>query len=215
MVAVERRCPYAELSRLRLAKQSSKTSLLARTCGKGDAYLSPTAGGPQSSPQRSPIRTNCRSPTRRWRLCSASRLDESLEAFAGRPVEEPFAYLVWTRDTRRCARAVKWPTAKAVHRGRTSLSICRRRRSCRPSLGHPTGPVQGQPSVCGRLCIEPRRISGVPLCSCHRRWRPRWNSPLSQLRHATEGSGGCLLVRRPGRRVRLREMSTSSQGASL
>jgi hypothetical protein len=39
MVAVERRCPYAELSRLRLAKQSSKTSLLARTCGKGDAYV--------------------------------------------------------------------------------------------------------------------------------------------------------------------------------
>jgi hypothetical protein len=56
------------LSRLRLAKPSSKTSLLARTCGNGDAYLLPTAGGPLSSPQRSSIRTDCRPATRRWRL---------------------------------------------------------------------------------------------------------------------------------------------------
>jgi hypothetical protein len=32
---VERHYPYAELSSLRLVKPSSKTSLLARTCGNG------------------------------------------------------------------------------------------------------------------------------------------------------------------------------------
>ena len=44
------RCPYAEL--LRLANQSSRTGLLARTY---PPYLPRTAGGPQSSPWRMPI----------------------------------------------------------------------------------------------------------------------------------------------------------------
>jgi transposase-like protein len=67
------------------------------------------------------------------------RLDESLEAFAGRPLEEPFPYLIGTsgllHDVRancHCRRG--GPTERSGHRSRRHLSQRRRRWSACPAL---------------------------------------------------------------------------------
>jgi hypothetical protein len=54
------------------------------------------------------------------------------------PSKSPLPTSSWTRDTRRCARAVKWPTAKAVHRGRTSSLACANAASTASSSSSPT-----------------------------------------------------------------------------
>src|SRR5208282_1766157 len=129
------------------------------------------------------------------------RLDESLQAFAGRPLEEPFPYLILDalREGARGRRGDE-PGGADLHRhrlGRTPPNpggrngqarkpfivgglphrlaqtrpqrrrVGRRRRSCRPALGHPRGPVRRRlPAL---LCPLPAQRPRSPAAQGRRR----------------------------------------------